>query len=579
MIHNENIFCMFEKMALENPLNIALVSKSHRLSYKELYEKSNNFARYLNENGIKNEEIVCIIGEKSFELIACILGTLRAGGAYFIIDPVTPRNRINVLLSDTNSRFIFANKVDAETFSELNPISLECIYEHENSTRVPCNRKNENLAYIIYTSGTTGQPKGVMIEDRNVITYIRSFKEIFQVRSSDRMIQLSPCFFDGFAEEVFSMLLSGGCLVMIENNVAQSPRLIKKAVDEFSVTFLATTPLILNELNKLDPMDTLRVLISGGDVLKLPYYTNLVKYTSVYNMYGPSESTVVATYHKCSTDDNFNTPIGKPLPNYDIGIYDKNLGDVPNGEIGEIFITGGAIARGYLNNENFSKERFMIINGQRMYRTGDLGIMHSDKSIEFKGRNDRQVKVNCHRIEMAEIEAVISCYTDIYNAIAVVKDVKDDEKRICVFYTADKVIEDEYLRKHISDNLPSYMIPDLFIKIDNIPMSSTGKVDYKALQNSINLDGNISVQTSGDEIELDFLNIIASCIDGKMNNRNISLNDKLTEVGINSITFVAIVVNLEKKFDIEFDDESLINTDFVTFLDLYKYVLLKLEHK
>jgi amino acid adenylation domain-containing protein len=579
MIVNENLYSLFEKSVDVNSLNIALLSRNRSINYEELYRKANNFADYFISNQIEKEEIVCIIGVKSFELIACILGVIQAGGAYFIIDPDTPVNRIRFLLEDSKSRFVLSKNADIEKFSEFKAVGLEDIYKKNVIEKISCMRKESSLAYLIYTSGTSGTPKGVMIEDRNLIAYIESYCKMFNVQSNDRVLQLSPCFFDGFGEEVFSMLLTGGCLVLPDNHVSQSPRLIKKEVDEFKITIMATTPLILNELNKLEKMSSLRVLISAGDILKSHYYSNLVKYVSVYNMYGPSEATVVATCYKCTINDDFEPPIGRPLLNYEIEILNEKLQSAPLGELGEIYITGKAVARGYLNNEEMTRQRFIIIDGKRMYKTGDAGAMRHDGNIEFKGRNDRQVKFNCHRIEMPEIECTALKYEKLKDAVAIVKDVKDDEKRICIFYTSEDIIDEEKLRSFFNENLPSYMVPSHIQRLESIPLSLTGKVDYNALSNMINLPHDIFISNAQDSEEYLFLRTVASCIDGKTLDFDLALDNNLVDSGINSITFVQIVVSLEEAFGIEFDDEYLVIGSFQCFIDLYNYVISKVNPK
>jgi amino acid adenylation domain-containing protein len=286
-------------------------------------------------------------------MIVGILGILKSGGAYLPIDPDYPKERIDYMLADSNARVLLAGPDLAPTF------------EPPSSTLTStstCQVSSTNLAYIIYTSGSTGRPKGVAVEHRSLMAYIHAFKKEFSLRAEDIIIQQASYCFDAFVEEMYPIMLKGGKLAMPPKGTVEDISLLSGYIFKHKITIITCSPLLLNELNKPDPIEPLssiHTFISGGDILKGEYIDNLLKLGKVYNTYGPTEATVCATYYRCPGDCPPHVPIGKPIVNYNVYVLDNHKQLLPVGIPGELCISGPGVTRGYLNKPELTFERFI----------------------------------------------------------------------------------------------------------------------------------------------------------------------------------------------------------------------------
>jgi amino acid adenylation domain-containing protein len=495
---DKTIHELFGQQVRRTPDHIAVIGPQqtkHRdhmtyISYRELDVKSHQLAAFLIEKGIKPDTVVGIKVERSVEMLIGILGILKAGGAYLPIDPEYPRERINFMLEDSEAKVLLTAPDLASTF------------EPPSSTST-CQVSSTNLAYIIYTSGTSGKPKGVLVEHRNVVTYLDAFFREFHINSTDVGIQLASYSFDIFIEEVFPILLKGGKIVIPGVSQRLDIDLLYRLIVNQQVNIIDCTPLLLNEFNKLaspvkadNPLKSVHTFISGGDVLKKEYVDNLLTMGTVYNTYGPTETTVCASYcnyKECSSFDVSNVPIGKPISNYSIYIMGKNNELQSIGVTGELYVSGPGVTRGYLNQPELTAEKFLFgfysfyrsyksYKSYVLYKTGDLGRWLPEGDIEFLGRIDNQVKIRGYRIEVGEIESQLKNHKKVKEAVVITREDKNGDKDLCAYIIASSSGEDvDEFREYLSSKLPDYMIPSYFVELAEMPLTPNGKIDRKAL--------------------------------------------------------------------------------------------------
>ncbi|QEM12506.1 amino acid adenylation domain-containing protein [Mucilaginibacter rubeus] len=482
----DNVVNRFDLQVEKTPAAIALQFGVQSLTYKVLQERANKLANYLlaNTSASKNN-IVALYLNRSAEMVIAMLAVLKSGSAFVCIDPEKcPADRLRFILKECDAKTMIINSAfDATAHAGVNIINLASAteFEHMSVANPEKNISLDDLAYVIFTSGSTGVPKGVMISHSALADYTGTFSEYFEVGPHDRVIQMSAFTFDTSIEEIFPALTNGACVVMlIENNFSIGD--LAELIRDEQATILSTTPLILNELNrKATYLKGLRAIISGGDVLKPAYISNLMDVCPVYNTYGPSETTVCVTYHKISNPDDAQV-IGKPIRNKQVLILDEYNNLVPVGLQGEICVSGEGLAIGYLQDELLTNQKFVQnpVTGNRMYKTGDVGKWREDGSIEFLGRKDKQIKIRGIRIEPGEIETSLALHKDITDVIVTAKQYKQDNYLIA-YYVAGAEIPAEDLKAHLTTSLPDYMIPSFFIHLNAVQRNASGKIDTHAL--------------------------------------------------------------------------------------------------
>ncbi|UCH93464.1 MAG: amino acid adenylation domain-containing protein [Candidatus Aminicenantes bacterium] len=488
-IHEKNLKTVIERFADQvekTPDNIAIVEplpikyKTYRtymtyFNYRELNKKSTQLARLLIEKGVTRDTIVGIMMEPSLEMVISIFGILKAGGAYLPIDPDYPEERKQYLLADSGTKILLSEgrHPDFPTSQLPNfPSSLP-----------------SSLAYIIYTSGTTGRPKGVMVQHRNLSAYIHAFETEFHLQADDIVIQQVSYAFDAFVEELYPILLKGGKLVIPGKEMIKDIRALCDFIKKHQVTMITCSPQLLNELNDFPfQLTSLRIIISGGDRLKAEYIKNLMGVGEVYNTYGPTESTVCATYYRCSKDRELphDVPIGKPITNYRVYILDKYHNLLPIGVSGELCVAGDGVTRGYLNRPELTNEKFLL-NLSYIYKTGDLARWLPDGNIEFLGRIDRQVKIRGYRIELGEIENQLMALKEIKKALVIERERKSGQNYLTAYVVVEtnrdqnQIPDTAEIKQRLARQLPGYMIPSYIVAIEEIPLTASGKADPKRL--------------------------------------------------------------------------------------------------
>lgn len=561
------------EILLKNKNRVAIYENQIEITYDQLMEKVYKYAIYLNKYSIKKDDIICILADHTAELISCVLGILYAGGAYAIINPRISAEEIDYILKETNSKCFFVAKDAYDNCTNSNKVLMDSS-EFEVTKKIDWIERHESqLAYLVFTSGSSGKPKSIMTEDRHIISYILAYIEKFTISNSDKILQQSPVYYDGFAEEIFSMLFSGGAIVVEKKEILKFPRLIKRTIETNRITIMPSTPMMLKAINELDGMHSIRVFISSGEVLKKSYIGNLAENAKVYNMYGPTETTVCATYHEVNCRDEENIPIGKPLTGYQLHIY-KNNEMIHDSTVGEIFISGCGVARGYLSQLNNCNNLFVIHNGVKMFRTGDYGYCDNLGNYWFVGRIDRQVKLRGNRVELGYVEELLNSYLNGITTVVVPVKINSTVIGLYAYYVGNEAIEVD-IKNLCNSIMPDYMIPLKFDKISEIPLIDTGKVDYKLLEDRIIINLPIQCEPTDNVIERSVLEAFALVLDEGSFIDDITLNSKLSEMNFDSLKFIQVVVEIEERFDIEFDDEYLNLELFNTVDDFYNYVNTK----
>lgn len=511
------VHILFEKRAVLNPSSIAVRAGDEVLTYDELNNRANAIAwRLKNELQIQPNECIGLLVSRSANIVTGMLAILKSGAAYVAIDPELPENRREQMIADSSVRYVLTDKdFNAEV----------------NNTNPPFEGDMNHLAYIIYTSGSTGKPKGVMIEHQSLADYVHYFINYFKVTATDIIIQQASVAFDTIVEEIFPALCTGASVVIAPNGARDISDLCS-LIKNNKATILSTTPLVLNEINStaVEDISSLRVVISGGDVLHAANIDNLVEQFAVYNTYGPSEATVCISY-KPITKLAEASLIGKPIAGKRVYILDENKQLVHPGRTGELYVEGG-LARGYLNLLELTAEKFIdnpFNHSKKLYRTGDKARLTPGGDLEFTGRNDNQLKVRGHRVEPGEIEKIIQQAGDI-NSVAVVP--AHSGEYLVAFIVAKKSIDITALRSHLANWLPPYMIPYHFEIIDAMPVTATGKTDRQQLISRTAhpaTEQKSAIQTG--ILEKKVLGLLQTILKTEL-----SIKDNLFEHGFNSIT-------------------------------------------
>lgn len=546
----DTVCSLFEKQVNKTPNNIALRCKDQAITYHELDKQACKIAYNLRKIGIEQGDIVGILVGRSCEMISGLLGILKTGAAYLPIDIETPNQRIEAMLNDAQSRVLLVDRN-----SKGKHFAIEKVYrieeiineELQDEYQLIDNVKSNDLMYVMYTSGSTGKPKGVQVEHKNVVGYINAFKNEFKITDRDIMLQQATCAFDTFVEEVYPILTTGGTLVVTSKEDLLSYSTLIKVIHEYGITIISCSPLLISILNEEVELGQVHTIISGGDVLKRSYISNLIEKVKIYNTYGPTETTVCATYYQC---DNNQTreyiPIGKPIANYKVYILDKNNQLVARGVPGELCIGGVGVTRGYLNQNFLTKAKFIdnpFVKGEKLYKTGDLAKWNDHYEIEFLGRIDNQIKVRGYRIEIDEIEKNILSHPTISNVV-VLANGEGAQKYLVAFYIASKKIDDKELRNHLQGKVPQYMIPNYIIQVDEMPLTKNGKINKERLLSiSLSSESEVVYQQPTTQLEAKLLKIWKQVL----NVEDIGIKHSFFEMGGNSIRAMQMIMEAQKQ--------------------------------
>lgn len=485
----ETIHKCFEEQVAKTPDSVALVFEKTLLTYQELDNKCNQVANFLIKKGIKKGDLVGIYIERSWKYVTAILGIMKSGGVYVPLNPEHPLKRNRQIIIESDLKIIVTEKdlSHHSIIEELNIICLDSDTLHECTKAVHVDIIGKDLAYVIFTSGSTGVPKGVQIAHNSVINLIKYCQELFKMTKDDRFLSLSTFTFDISVLELFVTLFSGSTLVIANYHTTKDSKYLARLIKKEHITIMQATPATWFML--LDggwEGGSLKIL-SGAEALTRKLADRLLdKGSGLWNLYGPTETTIYSAI-SCITKNDKPITIGNPVFNTSLYILDKELKMVDVGNIGELYIGGIGLAKGYLYRPDLNTERFITLHsGERVYKTGDLVRSLPEHEIEFIGRMDFQVKIRGHRIELEEIESFAEQHNKVNLAIAVVKGNSINDKRIVLYYSSDaKTYELKgEIREHLEKTLPSYMIPSNIIFLEDFPLNITGKIDRKELTES-----------------------------------------------------------------------------------------------
>ncbi|KAF6562528.1 amino acid adenylation domain-containing protein, partial [Paenibacillus sp. EKM207P] len=487
----QTIHGLFEAQAVQTPEQPALYFEGEQLTYRELNERANRLARTLRSQGVTKDHLVGLMTERSVDLIVGMLGILKAGGAYVPIDPTYPEERIRYMLDDSGAELLLTQShlVDKVAFDGqvlvLN--GAESVHHEDGSNLEPLSGPND-LTYVIYTSGTTGQPKGVMVEHRNVVRLVKN-TNYAQLDADTRILQTGAIVFDASTFEIWGALLNGGQLVLVSQDVILDALKLKEAVRSHGITTMFLTTPLFNQLSQqnLALFEGVRELLVGGDVMSAPHMNRVLEAhpsLRISNIYGPTENTTFSTVHAITGVQSESVPIGRPIHNSTAYVVDRSMRLQPVGVWGELLVGGDGVARGYRNRPDLTSEKFIdspFRSGERCYRTGDMVRLNADGSLEYKGRIDAQVKIRGYRIELGEVETQLLKLEAVREAVVIAREDEQGQKQLCAYVVADEEVVASELRSALSQKLPGYMIPSYVVQLEQMPLTPNGKIDRKAL--------------------------------------------------------------------------------------------------
>ena len=544
----ETIVDLFHRQALLRPENIAVVDEVSEITYAELDCKSDLLATALRKAGVGTDSFVAIMLPRRKEFLIAMIAVFKAGGAYIPLDSDYPKERLSYILDDSNAHVLVTTSTlmkdcHTEQYFPQEKLLLIDKFDFNELSDHPVNfAQPSGLAYMIYTSGTTGMPKGVMIEHKNLRAFLQFRIGLLHLTQEDRCAQHASFSFDASLDDLLPPLVKGAQVHILSSELRQD---IKGMNDYFmrnKITGLTmSTQLGIEMLSHFNL--PLRYFMLGGS--KMPHVP--IGNTNVINGYGPTEFTVCSSYYRLEQDEKHdNIPIGRPVPNSISLVVDTEERLVPQGAIGELCLIGSQISRGYWKQEELTKERFVdcpFLEGQKMYHTGDLVRWNEEGLLEYIGRIDNQVKLHGFRIELEEIETKISqCHGVVSAAVVVVK--QESIEFLVAYYTSEDNKELTGIQETLMEKLPSYMIPSQLIRINKMPLSPNGKIDYKALP--------APVLTNETQVvpETEIEKLVLELISKQFNITQIGVTDNLLHWGLSSLAAMRLSALLQSRFEV-----------------------------
>ena len=564
---NQSVPGLIEAHAARHPDAVAVVFGARRLTYRELNARSNRLARHLVKLGVGPEVPVGLCVERSAEMVVALLAILKAGGAYVPLDPSYPPDRLAFTVADSGVRVLLVGRSveDRVPAADGVRVSLEeepGPFSAEDETNLASSPGPGQLMYVIYTSGSTGRPKGVAVEHGSVVNLVQTSAVDFGFSPADVWTVVHSFGFDFSVWEIWGCLCNGGRLVVVPLDVIQSPVAFYDVLRRERVTVLNQIPSGLrNFLMTVSPdcdlkISDLRLIVCGGEALPRELARDLLRWgIPLWNFYGPTEATVWATNFHVETADfaGAYVPIGTPMANMQAYILDGAGNPVRPGETGELYLGGAGIARGYwrrpdLTAERFIPDRFSGMPGARLYRTGDLAKRQSQGPIEFVGRSDTQVKVRGYRIELAEIESALARDPSVKEAVVLARQDEPGDPRLVAYVVPapGRTIARWELRERLRNELPDYMVPSTFVRLESFPLNANGKLDRSALPppGKARLDQFGSYEAPGDIVEIRLARLWSKVLRVDP----IGLDDDFFDLGGHSLIAVRLFSLIEKNF-------------------------------
>lgn len=559
-ILNVTLTKLIAKQAKQHPDKVAIKHNGQSITYEELDTVSNQIAAYFIAHNVTNNDVIAVAIDRSISLVLCLLGLVKAGAAYVPIDPHLPTDRVNFILDNSGAKLLCTVQKYSEQYAGITDKILfdnVLLNSHSQPHSEPDVEYDGNeLAYILYTSGSTGQPKGVAIERHSLLNFLLSMQKEPGINQDDILLSITTISFDIAELELFLPLICGAQIVIVDNEVAKDGRALLEIIKTEQISIVQATPftwrmILQSGWNKPLPIKA----FCGGEALPKDLADKLLeKCTELWNMYGPTETTIYCTIKKILPKEDLIT-IGKPIDNTQVYILDKEQHQVPAGEEGEIYIGGEGIARGYVGRPDLTGERFIDDtfsgSGGKIYKTGDWGKMLDNGEVQYLGRIDHQIKIRGYRIETEEIEYQLKNQRDIKDALIILHEDRLGNKQLVAYiiakgyftpYQRDKKIGK--WKNNLKNKLPDYMVPSVFILIPRMPLMPNGKLDRKKLPIPTTKPLSRSNKKPSTETEKKITQIILNNTDFE----HIGINDNFIDLGIDSLIALTIIVGIEEQF-------------------------------
>lgn len=576
---------LFVERVRQNPGQTAAVGNGMRITYQELNMKANSIARVLKARGVTRNSVVGIIAERSMVMLIGIFGILKAGAAYLPLDPAYPQSRIRYMLEHSQAVALLTQErflpwID-QAFEPVNLDDAALYADAAEELEISC--CPDDLAYVIYTSGSTGRPKGVMVEHRAIVNRLSWMQDRYPLHTTDRILHKTPFTFDVSVWELFWWVLAGASAFLLPHGYEKFPQEIIAAVEEQKITVMHFVPSmftpflqVVEEMNAVNRLERLRLVFASGEALPrstVSTFNHLLHArhgARLVNLYGPTEATVDVSYFDCSPEPQYESvPIGKPIANMQLFIF-QGPALLPIGVPGELCIVGVGLARGYLNDEALTREKFVahpLFPDQKMYRTGDLARWLPDGDLEFLGRLDHQVKIRGFRIELDEIVYHLLQLPAISQAVVLAYEI-NGQKQLVAYVVANEAelqFSSSAIKESLALTLPAYMIPTYIMLLDTLPLLTNGKVDRKALPHPELPEGSGYIAPAS-VIEHQIADLWADVL--QIPKQKISSHDNFFDIGGNSLNVITVNSKLTKLYQRE-----------IPLVDMFHYTTINLLAK
>ncbi|WP_105168228.1 non-ribosomal peptide synthetase [Pseudoalteromonas sp. T1lg23B] len=568
----------FADMVKRYPQAIALEfyhdDQQRTMSYATLDNEATKLACYLKTRMAHNtsQPIVAVCLAPSFDLITAILACLKLGAAYLPISPQLPFERRDFMVSDAN---VSALITDSNTWQGTLPacpcINMQTIdTQNVTATELPdVTYLNHDLCYVIYTSGTTGIPKGVMVEQRSVMNYVSFLSQCYGITAQDNYLQFASCSFDVFAEEVFCTLLNGATLVMSDNKQLLSASGLAQVAQRSALTLMSLPTAYWHQLalEQVDLGSRLRVITIGGEQMQLSALSSWQRHygdkVRLINAYGPTEATISATLKDVTNHKEGDVSIGNPVAHTQLAILDKHLRALPDYIPGELYISGHALARGYLGDTEKTNQAFIVLpySKQRLYKTGDKVRLNEHRELEFIGRLDEQVKIRGYRVELGEIERSLLQDEKVAACAVVIRDDASGSKQLVAFLVTHGSVSEAQICSELARKVPDYMVPQQIIRVNELPLTTNGKVDRKRLAAQAKAAKQVHNNTVS-EAHTPLQRALSNQLKTLLDLEYIGLDDDIFTLGVHSLLAMRLVgqlghtLNLSVPIDLVFQHRS-----------------------
>lgn len=538
-----NLHSMFEAQAEKQPEAVALTAVDRELTFAELNRAANNLAGALLQHGVEPEDRIAFILPRTSRVFCAMLGIMKAGCTFIPIDPEYPADRVRHILDDSGARFIL---VQGES-TYPNGLDIDRLLQFDSPENPGLSIDGERLAYLIYTSGSTGKPKGVMLTHANIINYVQNTERNLHVRAMTsvkcKLVSITTVSFDAFLEDAFCTLMNGLSLVFASEEQAQNPDMLAELFQKTGGTGADFTPSRLLQYLELPAMTEVlsrcSTITVGGEKYPPALYKrlrNIAPNTVLLNSYGPTETTIACN---CGVLSGGRITIGRPLWNVVERIVDMDGHPLPPGVVGELWIGGEGVGRGYYGNPVNTEKQFLILDGIRYYRSGDLAKWTENGEVVVLGRNDGQIKLRGLRIELGEIENVLANVPGIRSCAVVVRGIAGRE-HLSAYYTASCTLDPDKLRETLTASLPRYMVPTAYLQMDKLPETPSGKTDLKSLPEP-KLAARREYKAPASDAERAFCHIFGRIL----NLEQIGADDDFFDLGGSSLLVTRVVIEAQ----------------------------------